>query len=97
MIDSFEKEYFMHQPLFATIEQDTTEAIGPRGNAIHPFVNEQTIVIHFAGSDYDMRDLVWRIFENESQINALENQVDALFGVVQDLSTRLKTQEGRIF
>lgn len=97
MIDSFEKEQFMHQPVFVTIEQNTTEAIGPRGDVVHPFAYEQNIVIHVGGSDYDVRDLVWRIFENESKINTLENQVDALVDAIKYLSTRLEVQEGRVY
>ena len=98
MIYVFDKEEFMNQPVFATIEQNIMEAIDPRGNVIHPFAdNEQSIVIHVGGNDYDVRDLVWRIFENESRINTLENQVDALIDAVKILKTRLEAQEDRVF
>lgn len=97
MIYGFDKEEFMNEPVFATIEQNIMEAIGPRGNVIHPFADEQTIVIHVGGQDYDLRDLIWRIFENERKINTLENQVDTLVGVVTDLKTRLEVQECRVF
>lgn len=92
MIYGFDKEEFMNEPVFATIEQNIMEAIGPRGNAIHPFTDEQSIVIHVGGQDYDVRDL-----ENEGKIITLENQVDTLVGVVKDLKTRLEAQEDRIF
>ena len=98
MIYGFDKEEFMNQPVFATIEQNIMEAIGPRGNVIHPFAdNEQSIAIHVGGQDYDVRDLVWRIFENESKIITLENQVDALIDAVKILKTRLEAQEDRVF
>lgn len=98
MIYGFDKEEFMNEPVFATIEQNIMEAIGPRGNVIHPFADcEQSIVIHVGGNDYDVRDLVWRIFENEGKINTLENQVDALVDAVKFLKARLEIQEGRVF
>ena len=97
MIYGFNKEEFMNQPAFATIEQDTMEAIGPRGDIIHPFVGEQTIVIHVGGQDYNLRVLVYRIFENEMKIATLENRVNNLVCAIEDLSVRLEVQEDRVF
>ena len=97
MIDSFYKEQFIHQPIDITIEEDTLEARAPNGHIVAQWSGERAISINIGNNDYDVRDLVWRIFENESRINALENQVDNLVCVVTDLIARLKAQEGRVF
>lgn len=97
MIYGFNKEEFMNQPVFATIEQDTMEAIGPRGDIIHPFVGEQTIVIHVGGQDYDVRELVWKLESQEMEIYILKDKIEYLMVEIHNLNMRLAAQENRVF
>lgn len=75
MIDSFEKERFMHEPIEVTIERDYFEACAYGNNKVAEFVNDQTIILNIGGNNYDVRDLIWRLFESERMVNDLNTRL----------------------
>ena len=78
MIECYTKEDFMRQPIEVTAIRETCDAIDIGGRVIMPFPQEQTILLHVGGSEYDIRDLVWRIVRADREVFDLQTKVEAL-------------------
>lgn len=89
MIEWFDKEEFMKAPVELHSVTETYDVLGPHNNVIMPFAQEQSIVLHIGGRDYDVRDLVYRLLRSEGEVMAL-------MSTVADLQTRIQTLEGKM-
>ena len=77
MIDSFDKEIFMSQPVDITCEQEVIDYEMLSGLP-RSILREQTIIIHIGDADYDLRDLIWRLISAEANVDKLVDRVNAL-------------------
>ena len=93
MIDSFEKERFMHEPIEISLERDYCEAYGYGNHKITEFINDQTIVLNIGGNTYDVRDLIWRLFESERMIHDLNTRLLNLEKDCEELKGRVVENE----
>lgn len=77
MIDSFDKELFMSQPVDITCEQEVVdyEMLSGLSKSI---LKEQTVIIHVGDADYDLRDLIWRLCCAEANVDKLVDRVNVL-------------------
>ena len=89
MIDSFEKERFMHEPVEVTLERDYSEAYVYGNNVVAEFINDQTITLNIGGNSYDVRDLIWRLFESERMVNDLNTRLLNLENDYEELKGRV--------
>lgn len=97
MIYGFDKEEFMNQPVFATIEQETQYAVCSRDNRVIPWQSqEQSIVLHIGDRDYDVRDLVYRLLRTEGEVMALTEKVADLQTQGQVLKDKMSAREPEI-
>ena len=96
MIEWYDKEEFMKAPVELHSTTETYDALGPRGNVIMPFVQEQSIVLHIGDRDYDIRDLVYRLLRAEGEVMALMDKVADLQTHVQVLEDKMSAREPEI-
>lgn len=80
MIEHYNKEDFMCQPIEIMV---TREACGTMS-----FPQEQTLLFHICGKDYDIRDLIWRIIRADGEIFELQNKIKALEEKVRELGVQ---------
>lgn len=93
MIDSFEKERFMHEPVEVALERDYSEVYGYGNHKITEFINDQTITLNIGGNIYDVRDLIWRLFESERMVNDLNTRLLNLENNYEELKGRVVGNE----
>lgn len=77
MIDSFNKEIFMSQPVDIICEQEVIDYEMLNGLS-RSILQEQSIIIHVGDADYDLRDLIWRLISAEANVHRLMDRVSAL-------------------
>ena len=97
MIEYFDKEEFMSQPVEVEISQEDSYARDTLGNTVAAFPTKQTVVINIGGEEHDVRDLVWRLKYAEANIDQLCKRLCELDRFCCDLNDRLKHQEDRVF
>lgn len=85
MIKGFNQEDFMSQPLSVDVTQETQYACDCFGNTVAAFPTEQTIMIAVGGTEYDVRDLVWRLLRAEEATYDLQTQVAQLLHRIEEL------------
>lgn len=93
MIDSFEKERFMHEPVEITLERDCSTAYAYGNYKVAEFVNDQTVILNIGGNNYDVRDLIWRVFESERMVNDLNTRLFDLEKKYEELKGRVAGNE----
>ena len=94
MIEYFDKEDFMKAPTFVTIEQETEYAVCNRDSKVMPWQpQEPSIVLHIGDRDYDVRDLVYRLWRAEGEVMMLMEKVADLQTHVQALEDKMSARE----
>lgn len=97
MIEYFDKEEFMSQPVQVEISQEESYACDTLGNTMAAFPIEQTVVINVGGEEHDVRDLVWRLKCAETNIDQLCERLCELDCFCRSLNVRLEDLEKRVF
>lgn len=96
MINSFDKEKFMQEPVSIDIQQEVQYAYGDLGNtAVAAFPTGQSIILHVGEKDYDVRDLVRRLLEAEYNIYDLQHHISQLYAQIDEL--KQQHSEKRLF
>ena len=78
MIKGFNKEDFLTQPMELRIEQEMIEIDydTQEGNLISPL--GQTIVLNIGGINYDLRQLVYSLFDLEAKVNTMTEKIQIM-------------------
>ena len=86
MINSFDLEKFMQEPVSIDIQQEVQYAYGNLGNnTVAAFPTGQSIVLHIGERDYDVRELVQRLLEAEYNIYDLQHHISQLYAAIDEL------------
>lgn len=81
MIKSFNKEEFLAQPMEVRVEQETNTAYDLQAEediSSFPSNLEQTIVLNIGGTDYDLRQLVYSIFDLEAKVDRITEKIERM-------------------
>lgn len=92
MIKGFNKEDFLAQPMELRIEQEMVEIDYDEqgGNVISPL--EQTIVLNIGGTDYDLRQLVYSLFDLEAKVNNMTEKIQEMQRVLKELQSQSRSE-----
>ena len=90
MIKGFNKEEFLAQPVEARIEQEIETAYDIRGNGISQFPMEQTIILNIGGTDYDVRQLVYSLFDLQVCNARMTEEVKEMRNVIKEMQTEMR-------
>ena len=86
MINSFDLENFMQEPVSIDIQQEVQYAYGDlSNNPVAAFPMERSVVLHIGERDYDVRDLVQRLLEAERNICDLQHHIAQLYAAIDEL------------
>ena len=76
MIEQFLKKEILYSPAHARVEDTYTPLEADQNQArCLPQVQEKTIILNVGGQDYDIRDLIWRLYQVEQDVCQLRNRV----------------------
>ena len=90
MIKGFNKEEFLAQPVEARIEQEIETAYDVRGNNICQFPMEQTIVLNIGGTDYDVRQLVYSLFDLQARNDRMTEEIKEMWNAIHEMQTEMR-------
>ena len=91
MIKGFNKEEFLAQPVEARIEQEIETAYDVRGNGIHPLsAVEQTIILNIGGTDYDVRQLVYSLFDLQARNDKMTEEIKEMWNAITEIQAEMR-------